>query len=131
LIRRRQSGIAEDGKYQSLTEDPRPAMFLPILQSPSSETALVVRSNRDPQQLTAAMQNAMRNLDSGLPVLIETWNQKLDLALFPSRVATISLGVLGAMGAMLSNNRYLRYGCVFGEQAEAGVGDSHGPRRAA
>jgi predicted permease len=95
-------GIAEDGKYQSLTEDPRPAMFLPILQSPSSETALVVRSNRDPQQLTAAMQNAMRNLDSGLPVLIETWNQKLDLALFPSRVATISLGVLGAMGAMLS-----------------------------
>jgi hypothetical protein len=29
-------GIAEDGKYGSLTEDPAPAMFLPILQSPST-----------------------------------------------------------------------------------------------
>src|SRR5262249_14194254 len=43
-----------------------------------------------------------RGLDSGLPVLIETWYQKLDLALFPARVATVSLGVLGLMGAMLS-----------------------------
>ncbi len=95
-------GIVEDGKYQSLTEDPLPAMFLPILQSPSSETSLVLRSNRDPQQLAAAMQSTMRGLDSGLPLLIETWNQKLDLPLFPSRVATVSLGILGVMGAMLS-----------------------------
>ncbi len=42
-------GIVEDGKYSSLTEDPQPAMFLPILQSPSSQTSLVVRSNRDPR----------------------------------------------------------------------------------
>ena len=27
-------GIVEDGKYMSLTEDPQPAMFFPILQSP-------------------------------------------------------------------------------------------------
>ena len=52
--------------------------------------------------LVAAMRSAMRDLDSCLPVLIETWNQKLDLALFPWRVATVSLGVLGGMGAMLS-----------------------------
>src|ERR1700720_3218116 len=29
-------GVAEQGKYHSLTEAPQPAMFLPILQSPSS-----------------------------------------------------------------------------------------------
>jgi hypothetical protein len=52
--------------------------------------------------LVAAMRSAMRDLDSWLPVLIETWNQKLDLALFPWSVATVSLGVLGGMGAMLS-----------------------------
>ena len=28
-------GVAEDGKYASLTEDPQPAMFLPILQWPA------------------------------------------------------------------------------------------------
>src|SRR5205085_271207 len=42
-------GIVEDGKHQSLTEDPKAAMFVPILQRPTSETSLVVRWNRDPQ----------------------------------------------------------------------------------
>jgi predicted permease len=95
-------GIVEDGKYGNLTENPQPAMFLPILQSPSSSTWLVVRSNGDPQQLSAAMRSKLRDLDSGLPCFIRTWNRGLDTVLFPSRMATISLGVLGVMGAMLS-----------------------------
>ena len=48
-------GIVENGKYASLTEDPRPAMFLPFLQSPSSQTYLAVRSGRDPAQLAASL----------------------------------------------------------------------------
>ena len=95
-------GIVEDGKYASLAEDPQPAMFLPILQSPSSQICLVVRSNGDPQQLGAAIKSTVRDLDAGLPFTIRTWNQELESALFPSRMATLSLGVLGVMGAMLS-----------------------------
>jgi ABC-type antimicrobial peptide transport system permease subunit len=37
-----------------------------------------------------------------MPFFLQTWNKKLDSALFASRLATVSLGVLGAMGAMLS-----------------------------
>lgn len=95
-------GIAEDGKYNSLTEDPWPAMFLPILQSPSSSTFLVVRSSRDPQQLTAAMRKALHDLDPGLPVDIQPRHQGLEVILFGPRMATIALGILGIMGAMLS-----------------------------
>ena len=95
-------GITEDGKYYQLTEDPQPAMFLSFLQLPSSLTCLVVRSNRDPQQLAEAIRRALRTLDAGLPMNIETWTQGLDIALFPSHVATVALGVLGLMGAMLS-----------------------------
>jgi len=95
-------GIVEDGKYASLAEDPQPAMFLPILQSPSSQAALVLRSNRDSQELVAAIRNKVHDLDAGLPFDIRTWRQELDSALLPSRIATISLGVLGMMGAMLS-----------------------------
>ena len=94
-------GVVEDGKYRSLAEDPQPAMFLPILQEPSG-TNLVVRSNRDGQQIAAAIRSALRDLDGGLPVYIESWNKRMDLPLFPSRMATLSLGVLGLMGAMLS-----------------------------
>jgi predicted permease len=95
-------GVVEDGKYGSLAESTQPAMFLPILQSPSSQTMLVVRSNRDQQQLVAAMKSTMQQLDAGLPFTIRTWGQELESALFPSRMATLALGVLGLMGAMLS-----------------------------
>jgi predicted permease len=95
-------GIVEDGKYASLAEDPQPAMFLPILQSPSTQACLVVRSNGDAQQLAAAIKSTVAGLDPGLPFTIRTWNQELESALFPSRMATSSLGVLGVMGGMLS-----------------------------
>jgi predicted permease len=95
-------GIVEDGKYTSLTEKPQAAMFLPILQSPSSDTFLVVRSDGDPRQLAGAIRNRLRGLDAELPLVLQTWEQDLDGALFPSRVATVSLCVLGAIGAVLA-----------------------------
>src|SRR5439155_1505129 len=82
--------------------DLRPAMFLPILQSPSSETWFIVRSGRDPQQLAAAIRSKLRDVDAGLPFIIGTWNQELDLTFFGPRMAASSLGVLGVLGAMLS-----------------------------
>jgi predicted permease len=95
-------GVVEDGKYETLTEDPQPAMFFPIQQSPSSTTSLVVRSKRDPQQLTQDMRSALRKLDAQLPSYMETWNKALDISLFGARMATLSLGVLGVIGALLS-----------------------------
>ena len=95
-------GVAEDGKYMGLTEDPQAAMFYPMLQAPSSNTWLVVRWNRDPQQLAAALRKSIRGIDAGLPFTIRSWYNELDSVLFPSRVATLSLGVLGALGAMLA-----------------------------
>lgn len=68
-------------------------MFLPIPQAPSSETWLVVRSKRDPQQLAPAMRTALRGLDVGMPFSIGTWNKELDLTFFGPRMATVSLGV--------------------------------------
>ncbi len=96
-------GLVEDGKYTAnLAETPQPAMFLPILQSPSNQASLVVRSSRDSQQLVAAIREKLRELDPGLPAFIQTWNREMSGALFAPRMAALSLGVLGAMGAMLS-----------------------------
>ncbi len=98
-------GLVEDGKYMTLTEEPQPAMFLPMLQSPASQTFLVVRPKgdlgRDPQ-LAAAIRSKLRTLDSGLPVETETWISALVVVMYPSRLAALSLGVLGIMGAMLA-----------------------------
>lgn len=95
-------GMVEDGKYNHITEDPQPAMFLPILQAPTSSTWLVVRSAFDSQQVSSAVRRTLRSLDESLPVDVNTWGKGLELSLFPARMASISLGVLGLMGAMLS-----------------------------
>ncbi len=96
-------GIVEDGKYTAnLAEDRQAAMFLPILQSPSNDAWIVVRSSRDPHQLAAAIRGQLRNLDAALPVFMQTWNQEMSGALFAPRIAALSLGMLGLMGAVLS-----------------------------
>jgi predicted permease len=107
-------GVSEDGKYNSLTEDPEPAVFVPILQSPSIATTLVVRagphamngagndSNNSPDFLGAAVRNTLRRLDPGMPVIVEPRAAPLAVTLFGPRMATVALGVLGVMGAMLS-----------------------------
>jgi len=107
-------GVSEDGKYNNLTEDPEPAVFVPMLQSPSVATTLVVRagphamngagnvSNNSPDFPGAAMRNTLRQLDPGMPVIIESRAAPLAVTLFGPRMATVALGVLGVMGAMLS-----------------------------
>jgi len=95
-------GVAEDGKYLNINEDGQAAMFRPVLQVPSSITFLVVRSERDPKDLTEALRRTLQGLDPGLLFSIRTWRQTMDPSFFPARVAAMSLGALGALGALLS-----------------------------
>ena len=95
-------GVADNGKYMSLTEDQQPAIFVSYLQFPAGDVSVIVRSHRSPETLAIAMRNKMRELDRGMPVDIQTWNALLQVVLFPARVATVALGVLGIMGAVLS-----------------------------
>jgi predicted permease len=95
-------GIVEDGKYRTLSEDPQPAMFLSILQSPSTWTWMIVRTDRNAQDLAQVLEQTLRALDPGLPLTIDPWERELGVALLPARAASIALGVLGGLGAMLS-----------------------------
>ncbi len=95
-------GVVENGKYGSLTETPTPAMFWPLGQNNENDTTLVVRSERTPAEMAAALQTMMAKIDPSLPVTIESWPSSLALALFPARVATVALGILGLLAGMLA-----------------------------
>ena len=95
-------GVVEDGKYRTLTEDQQPAMYFSFLQHQDSGTWLVVRSQRDPAEMTAAIERTLHGLDSSMPIEISTWTQEMDSALFAARVASVALGALGLLGAMLA-----------------------------
>ncbi|MHB8303804.1 MAG: ABC transporter permease [Acidobacteriaceae bacterium] len=95
-------GVVQDGKYSSLTEDPRPAMFFPLAQRPTSETMLVVRSHLAPAEMAAALHATLTGIEPGLPFTIQSWPTALGLVLFPAQVATAALGIMGLLAAMLA-----------------------------
>jgi predicted permease len=95
-------GVVEDGEYRTMTENQQPAMFFSFQQHKGSNTWLVVRSRRTPQEIAGALERTVHGLDSGLPIVIRTWTAEMDSALFAARVATVALGILGLLGAMLA-----------------------------
>jgi predicted permease len=95
-------GVVEDGKYRTLTEEQQAAMFLSFQQYPTTESWLIVRSDRTPEELAPALENTIRTFDSSLPFNVKTWTSEMNSALFAARVATIALGALGLLGAMLA-----------------------------
>ena len=95
-------GVVEDGKYESLTEEQAPAMFWTLAQNNEDEATLVVRSQRTPAEMAAALTAVMRKIDPSLPVTIESWPAAMALVLFPARVATVALAVLGILAGMLA-----------------------------
>jgi predicted permease len=95
-------GVLEDGKYDSLGEDQRAAMFFPLAQDPDNELTLVVRSQRPQAEIAAALSSLFAKADPALPVVIESWPDAMALVLFPMRAATVALGLLGLLAAMLA-----------------------------
>jgi predicted permease len=95
-------GVVEDGKYDSLTEDPTPAMFFPLGQSNEANTTLVVRSQLPPADVASALNRLITGIDSSLPFTLRQWPDALGLVLFPARVATVALGAMGLLAAMLA-----------------------------
>jgi predicted permease len=95
-------GIVEDGKYDSLTEEPSPAVFYPLAQTLNSRTTLVLRSQLPPADAAKALNSILTGIDPALPISISSWPTSMSLVLFPARVAAASLGVMGLLAAMLA-----------------------------
>jgi predicted permease len=95
-------GVVEDGKYEFLTEDSSPAMFFPVEQNHEANTFLLVRSELPSAEIAAALNRAVTGIDSSLPFALRAWPDRLSLVLFPVRVATMALGVMGLLAAMLA-----------------------------
>jgi predicted permease len=101
-------GIVADGKYFTLSEERTEAAFFPILQRPSTSTSLIVRMRPDASDLAVnEMANAVRktvhDIDPAIPLRIsDSWNRQLGLTFFVSQEATVTLGIFGAFGLLLS-----------------------------
>ena len=95
-------GVAEDGKYLGLTESPQPAIYVSLAQVEQSNMNLIVRSERAPSELASALQRALKGIEPNLPLTIRSWPEILGPVLLPARAATVALGVMGLLAALLA-----------------------------
>lgn len=96
-------GVARDGKYSRLSEEPRNYLYLPALQNYRPDLLLHVRSEADPQVLLPALRAAVRELDPNLALFdVRTIDEHMRISTFIARMAASMLGLFGVVGLLLA-----------------------------
>jgi predicted permease len=96
-------GVCGDGKYNSLGEEPKAAVFRPQLRDYNTAVSMVARTKGDPKTVLGAMQREMRNLDPTLPLYgMKTLKEHMKIPLFPAKIAAGALGSFGVLALVLA-----------------------------
>jgi predicted permease len=95
-------GVAEDGKYHNMQESPQPVVYLSLSQDEPSNVIFVARSRRAMDEMAATLERTLSGLEPNAQITVRSWPDALGGMLFPARTATISLGVMGLLAAMLA-----------------------------
>jgi putative ABC transport system permease protein len=129
-------GVARDGKYVMLAEQPRPYFYLPLAQRYSSPVTIMVRTAGDPAALAGPLQRVLAEMDPDLPVFnvrtMEHHIQESVFGLMPLRLGAgmaTALGVLGMLLAVMGLYAVVSY-AVACRTREIGVRVALGARRA-
>jgi predicted permease len=96
-------GVVPAGKYNSLGEDPKPALYTPLYRDYTGMVTVVARTRGDPQQMLNALRNEVHKLDPSISVhAAKTLKEHLGISLFPARMAAMALGSFGVLALVLA-----------------------------
>jgi predicted permease len=96
-------GVARDGKYSSITENPRPFMYLPVPQWYRGDAVLIVKTRGDPAALVPQLHNTIRAIDPNVPLFdVRTIEEHLETAVFIQRMVASLLTAFGAFALILA-----------------------------
>jgi predicted permease len=98
-------GVARDGKYRILAEDPQPYFYLPLRQHFTAQRTLQIRSSGPPESLAPIVQHAIQALDADDPIEeIQTMKESLGgtLGYFIFRLGASLAAAMGLLGLLLA-----------------------------
>jgi predicted permease len=97
-------GVVGRVKVRSLEENSeKEAVYFPAAQSPDPMMMFVLRAQGDPGPLATSVREAVRSIDSNVPVFnIRTMTQRMDAAAEPRRAPMILLSVFSGLAMVLA-----------------------------
>ena len=97
-------GMVANSKHQTLGEDQRAAIYVPLRQHAEGlgVAFVVARTRGEASTFTVPVQRSLSGLDQSLSVTVEPMQSALKFALLPSRIGAVVLGSLGALGLILA-----------------------------
>jgi predicted permease len=110
-------GIARDGKYSSINEAARSAIYVPVQQVFAPDATLVLATSGDPLALLPAVHTAIKEIDPNLPMFeIRTMEEHLETATFVQSTAASVVTGLGVVAVLLAAIGL--YGVIAGSVAQ-------------
>lgn len=96
-------GVALDGKYADVTENPQPYLYLPLTQDGQQEVTLIVRTTGDPSALLPAARKALREVGPNIVILTaQTLTDHMRLGTYMNRMEVWLTASLGALALLLT-----------------------------
>ncbi len=96
-------GVVKNNRERGLTEDPRPAIYAPLLQNYAPDMTLHVRAATESQTTLTALRREAQSLDAQLPVYnLSVLADQKDGSLYAERVATALLTLFGLLALSLA-----------------------------
>jgi len=95
-------GVAHDGKYRSLGEDPMLFLYVPLQQQYGPQTTIVARSTNG-QRLAGELRALLTSMNPNLPIVTaQTLEDYAAFGVLPQRIAASVSGTLGIVGLLLA-----------------------------
>jgi predicted permease len=96
-------GVAANGKYRRLINDPAPLVLFPLAQHYQNEVILHVRSTRDQEALATLVEQTIHTLNAGLPVFnVTTLKANMRIGNVFERIAVALAGSFGLLALILA-----------------------------
>ena len=95
-------GVVPDGKYNSLGEESKAAVYRPLRYFDSQFT-FIARTNGDPHAVLVALRRVVQEIDPTLPIYdAKTLTEHMNIPLFPAKMAAAILAAFGMLALLLA-----------------------------
>jgi predicted permease len=96
-------GVTKDTKYNSLTEQGRPFVYMPLAQNYAPQSTLHVRTQIDAGTLVGAVRNSVLEIDPRMSILnVEMMNDVISNSLGGQRANALLLAIFGGLALLLA-----------------------------